>query len=249
MYYLNARYYSPEWRSFISPDDTTYLDPESVNGLNQYAYCGNDPINRCDFSGNSWEWGSFWQGLGYIATGVGAIVAGALVIASGVAAWPMLLVAGVTIAAGVLTTVNGASEIVEAGTGYNFVEDTVFGGNSAVYNTYATITGSIATVGSIICGSWYKFNTPRIQAYKNISSYNYGKSAAKHVGERAYYDSTLLKKQIIKYGKMIKEGSGVFTFRIDGTSFNVMNKLYHVGTWELTVINSLGIIGHFLLKY
>ena len=53
LYYLNARYYDPQWRRFISPDDTSYLDPESVNGLNLYAYCGNDPVNYCDPSGNS----------------------------------------------------------------------------------------------------------------------------------------------------------------------------------------------------
>ena len=52
-YYLNSRYYSPELRRFISPDDTTYLDPESVNGLNLYCYCGNDPVNYCDPSGHS----------------------------------------------------------------------------------------------------------------------------------------------------------------------------------------------------
>ena len=34
LYYLNARYYSPELRRFISPDDTAYLDPETVDGLN-----------------------------------------------------------------------------------------------------------------------------------------------------------------------------------------------------------------------
>ena len=51
LYYCNARYYSPTWRRFISPDDTSYLDPESVNGLNQYCYCGNDPINYADPSG------------------------------------------------------------------------------------------------------------------------------------------------------------------------------------------------------
>ena len=45
LYYCNARYYSPKWRRFISPDDTAYLDPESVNGLNLYCYCGNNPIH------------------------------------------------------------------------------------------------------------------------------------------------------------------------------------------------------------
>ena len=45
LYYCNARYYSPKWRRFISPDDTAYLDPKTVNGLNLYCYCGNDPVN------------------------------------------------------------------------------------------------------------------------------------------------------------------------------------------------------------
>ena len=44
LYYCNARYYSPKWRRFISPDSTSYLDAESVNGLNQYCYCNNDPV-------------------------------------------------------------------------------------------------------------------------------------------------------------------------------------------------------------
>ena len=52
LYYLNARYYCPEWHRFFSPDDTGYLDPESVNGLNLYAYCGNDPVNYADPSGH-----------------------------------------------------------------------------------------------------------------------------------------------------------------------------------------------------
>ena len=52
LYYLNARYYNPEWRRFISPDDTSYLDPDTPNGLNLYAYCNNDPVNYSDPSGN-----------------------------------------------------------------------------------------------------------------------------------------------------------------------------------------------------
>ena len=52
LYYLNARYYNPEWRRFISPDDTEYLNPEAPNGLNLYAYCNNDPVNYADPSGH-----------------------------------------------------------------------------------------------------------------------------------------------------------------------------------------------------
>ena len=52
LYYLNARYYSPEWRRFISPDAAEYIDPETPNGLNLYAYCNNDPVNYADPSGH-----------------------------------------------------------------------------------------------------------------------------------------------------------------------------------------------------
>ena len=51
-YFLNTRYYNPEWRRLISPDDTSYLDPENVNGLNLYTCCGNDPVNYADHSGH-----------------------------------------------------------------------------------------------------------------------------------------------------------------------------------------------------
>ena len=51
LYFLNARYYNPAWRRFISPDNTAYLDYETPNGLNLYAYCNNDPVNYYDPSG------------------------------------------------------------------------------------------------------------------------------------------------------------------------------------------------------
>ncbi len=52
LYYLQTRYFSPEWRRFISPDSTSYLDPENPTGLNLYCYCGNDPVNYYDPTGH-----------------------------------------------------------------------------------------------------------------------------------------------------------------------------------------------------
>ena len=52
LFWLSSRYYSPELCRFISPDDVEYLDPSSVNGLNLYCYCYNDPINYYDPSGH-----------------------------------------------------------------------------------------------------------------------------------------------------------------------------------------------------
>lgn len=50
LYYLNARYYNPDWRRFISPDSTGYIDTENINGLNLYAYAKNHPINITYFN-------------------------------------------------------------------------------------------------------------------------------------------------------------------------------------------------------
>ena len=53
LYYCLTRYYNPTFGSFISPDTVDYLDPESINGLNLYAYCNNNPVMCYDPSGHS----------------------------------------------------------------------------------------------------------------------------------------------------------------------------------------------------
>ena len=52
LYWVQTRYYNPQWCRWISPDTLDYLDPETAHGLNLYAYCGNDPVNFIDPSGH-----------------------------------------------------------------------------------------------------------------------------------------------------------------------------------------------------
>ena len=71
-YYLKTRYYDPETGRFITIDDISYLAPDTINGLNLYAYCGNNPVMYVDPSGTFnwkfWEWD--WRKIGLAALGL-----------------------------------------------------------------------------------------------------------------------------------------------------------------------------------
>ena len=103
LFWLSSRFYSPELCRFISPDDVSYLDPSSINGLNLYVYCANNPIMYVDPSGHewynplTWDWGEIAKGVGLIITGVRAIPVGILTLPYG--GW-ISAVAGITILSG-----------------------------------------------------------------------------------------------------------------------------------------------------
>ena len=63
LYFLKTRYYDPVVGRFITIDDTSYLAPDTINGLNLYAYCGNNPVMRVDPNGNFF---SFFTGIASI---------------------------------------------------------------------------------------------------------------------------------------------------------------------------------------
>ncbi len=78
MYYLITRWYNPEIGRFINLDQISYLDPETINGLNLYAYCLNNPVMGYDPTGTLEWWHKILIGLGVIVLGaaVTALTAG-----------------------------------------------------------------------------------------------------------------------------------------------------------------------------
>ena len=54
-YYLQSRYYNPEWGRFISPDSFGYIDNSTRLGFNAYIYCVNNPIMFTDPTGTEEE--------------------------------------------------------------------------------------------------------------------------------------------------------------------------------------------------
>ena len=74
LYYLKSRYYDPETGRFLTPDSVEYLDPETIGGLNLYAYCNNNPVMFSDPEGHDWK--SFWNGALKIISGIGSVLVG-----------------------------------------------------------------------------------------------------------------------------------------------------------------------------
>ncbi len=136
MYYCNSRYYVPEWCRWLTIDSVEYLEPGSINGLNLYTYCGNNPVNRYDPTGHSWE--SFWSGVGdwfqehwvEVVVGTAFIVGGAVVSAltcgAGTTAWAAfgsaLLSSAIQVGASVAVGV-GVNGLVNLANGNDFFDN------------------------------------------------------------------------------------------------------------------------------
>ena len=134
LYFLKTRYYDPEVGRFITIDDISYIDPETINGLNLYAYCGNNPVMRVDENGNSW-WDNLWKVI------VGVVVIGALV-------------AGSVLTAGTLSVVLAGAAIGAIGGALGSVVSTAvtgdwgnFGNNFLVGIGAGAISGAISATG------------------------------------------------------------------------------------------------------
>ena len=166
LYYLQSRYYDPEIGRFISPDDIEYLEPESIGGLNLYAYCANDPVMNIDPSGHfaistflislaigsliSWGLSEIFGAQ--IAGGIGSVAGGGTAISTGIslmAFGPWGIVAGAAlIAVGAATAAFGTNEIIAGATGINYIQSWT-GMSDGLYNGLYTGLNIASSIGSI----------------------------------------------------------------------------------------------------
>ena len=144
LYYLQTRYYDPVVGRFISRDSIEYADPERINGINLYAYCGNNPVMHSDPYGTTewWEWliaGFIVIGLvvGSVLTGgaVAAVFAGAAI--GGAISYGTQAISG---------TLNWGQFVLDIGVG----AITGLIGASGVSKAAATVMGGLIGSGSSI---------------------------------------------------------------------------------------------------
>ncbi len=77
LYYLQSRYYDPKLCRFINMDSIEYAEPERINGLNLFSYCGNNPVMNIDLLGNSYiNFGAISTIIDYLAAVPLAFIAG-----------------------------------------------------------------------------------------------------------------------------------------------------------------------------
>ena len=155
-YYLQSRYYNPEWGRFLNADGYINANGDML-GYNMFAYCGNNPVMGYDPTGE-WNWSKLFSGANLLAIGAVAVATAATVLTCGAASPLMVAVASVTFVAGGATAINGAAEIIESGTGYNVVRDGLMGGDEEAYETYKNVMQTTAEVGTMVTGTYYGAN-------------------------------------------------------------------------------------------
>ena len=65
MYYLQSRYYNPQWGRFLNQDGTTNTET-GLLGTNMFAYCNNNPVVMVDVDGEKPQyWVDFQVGFSY----------------------------------------------------------------------------------------------------------------------------------------------------------------------------------------
>lgn len=146
LYYLQTRYYDPETGRFISADGIQYLDPETLGGLNLYAYCNSNPIMSVDPDGTLPDWLAWlFTALIFVGFAVATVVTGGAALAVGGLIGATIGLGGSVISQGIT---NGWDNIDP----WQVLFDTGMGAVSGMFGA-----SGINAVESAICGATLGF--------------------------------------------------------------------------------------------
>ena len=172
LYFLQTRYYDPVVGRFISRDSIEYADPETICGLNLYAYCGNNPVMFTDETGTMPNW------LKWLIGGIAFIGAVVLTAVTGGALAPVFIGMGVSIVAGGL--IQGTINAIDGGSFWAGFADgaadgALWGGifalGGAVLRTAKILTNGI-TIGENMTRVAKYANSAGQAVYKGMPGYN-----------------------------------------------------------------------------
>ena len=171
LYYLNSRYYDPETCRFVNADGQLSTGGD-LTGTNIFAYCGNNPVNRLDSTGEAWwHWAlgaavvvACAVAVVVTAGGAAAAVAAVAAVGNGVAA----TTTATTVAAAAFigsATVYGAAVYDAAITSSSVEEFNDKGDWDVVLSTIggAVFNGALAYVGT-------KPQAPKTQSSSSVSN-------------------------------------------------------------------------------
>ncbi|WP_238475850.1 RHS repeat-associated core domain-containing protein [Clostridium manihotivorum] len=211
LYYLQSRYYNPDWGRFVNADATSILQSAKgeLLGHNLFAYCTNDPVNHSDDSG-------YWKlpNWAKISIGVAAIgIAVVATVATGGAAAPALIGA---------LQVAGASAAIGAGIGG--ISGYISGGRSgAIHGAIdgaadGFMWGGIGAAGSSLARASTKF------VFNGRGGYGY--KIGKHI-EVMYKNPNVDGGTISSYSNKAKK----LKFRLDYDAIHSLH--YHKGVGKV----------------
>ena len=172
LYYLNSRYYDPEIGRFVNADNQ--LATGDMTGMNLFSYCGNNPVNRTDSSGEAW-----WHWA--IGAAIVVACAAATVITCGGFAAAAMAVGMVSsgIAASTVSATVAAAAFIGSATVYGMSALTAMADSSSVkqFNAQGSWGTVAATAGGAVFSGAIAYTATRTPSPKTTTVYRSVSSA------------------------------------------------------------------------
>ena len=212
LYYLNSRYYDPETGRFINSDNQ--LSSNDPTGFNIFTYCGNNPINRADPTGEAW-----WHWA--IGAAIVAACAAATIITAGGFAAGMAAVAAVSSGVAAATTAStvAAGAFVGSAMAYGVSAATAASSSRSAreFNRKGSWGTVAATAGGAILGGASGYAMSKAQTPTRPTA---GRGTQNPKVKAAIQKGQEMHKQMNYGSGVLKEQTIAPGCRVDGIDFN-----------------------------